>query len=178
MYQRFAFAGLCALFVGACGATGGEAGNASGNETASPAASRAGGTLLAETMKPGQWQVRDEGDVDGTEGLCITAEQLREASFVGDSLQDQEQCSVVRDRMAGGVIDVQVACGTGRHPMTMRGTYTADTFELDTSLEIPTGEGTETIRVRRAGRWVADQCTAEDGESASDTGDESGNVEG
>lgn len=169
MYQRIAFVGLCALFVGACGSAGGEAGNATGNQAAAPAASGAGGGMFAGTMKPGQWQVTSQGDVDGTEGLCITAEQVRQSSFVGNSLEGEEQCSVVRDRMSGGVIDVEVACGTGRHPMTMRGTYTADTFAIDTSLQIPTNEGTETLRVRRAGRWVADQCQANQDDSGSES---------
>lgn len=156
MLNRFACLCVSALFVAGCGGGGGaENGNAAGNGAAAGPGAQA---TFSGTLRPGRWEVASTGDVDGTEDLCITAEQVQRNSFVGNALADQPQCSVVRDRMAGGAIDVEIACGAGRHPMRMRGTYTAESFAIDSSLEMPVGEGTETIRSQRAGRWTADQC--------------------
>ncbi|MDQ8757295.1 DUF3617 family protein [Sphingosinicella sp. LHD-64] len=154
MSNRLACLGLAALLVAGCG--GGDVdGNATGNAGATGAGAQA---TFSGTLRPGRWAVAATGDVDGTEDLCITAEQVQRASFIGDALAEEPRCSVVRDRMAGGTIDVEVACGEGRHPMRMRGTYTAERFTIDSALEMPVGQGTETIRSQRTGRWVADRC--------------------
>ncbi len=158
MLNRVAYLCVSALLVAGCSGGAESNGSAGNSAAASPAAPAA----FAGTMRPGRWEVTSTGDVDGTEDLCITAEQVRQSSFVGNGLADQPQCSIVRDRMTGGAIDVEVACGEGRHPMRMRGTYTADSFSIDSSLEMPVGQGTETMRAQRTGRWVADQCAPAD----------------
>lgn len=160
MLNRVAFVCASALLAAGCGSGDGDNQSADGNAVAATPAAQA---TFAGTMRAGRWEVASTGDVDGTETLCITAEQVQRSSFVGNSLADQPQCTVVRDRMTGGTIDVEVACGAGRHPMRMRGTYTAQSFAFDSTLEIPTGQGTETIRAQRTGRWVADQCTGAEG---------------
>lgn len=163
MLNRFAFVCAATVLVAGCGDAGD--GNRAAESNAALAAPGAQATMAA-TLRPGQWEIASSGDVEGTEGVCITAEQVQRSSFVGNSLAGQPQCSVVRDRMAGGAIDVEIACGEGRHPMRMRGTYMAESFSMDSSLEMPVGGGrTETIQAQRSGRWVADQC-APRGESA------------
>lgn len=159
MLNRVAFACLPVLFAAGCGEAPGDNHSNGGNATAETPGVTA---TFSGTLRPGQWEVTSTGDVDGTEPLCITAEQVQHSSFVGNSLADQPQCRVVRDRMGSGTIDVEIACGTGNHPMRMRGTYTAQSFTIDSALELPVGQGTETIRSQRTGRWVADQCTPAD----------------
>lgn len=164
MLCRVVFVSGALLLAAGCSGTGADNGSAGNAATATPGVQ----ATFGGTMRTGLWEVSSSGDVDGTDSLCITAEQVQRSSFVGNSLADQPQCSVVRDRMTGGNVDVEIACGEGRHPMRMRGTYTAESFTVDSTLEMPTGTGVETIRARRVGRWVADQCS--EGETQADAG--------
>lgn len=175
MLNRVAFICASALLAAGCGGGAGDNRSAGGNEAAATPGTQA---TFGGTMRAGRWEVASSGDVDGTDSLCITAEQVRRGSFVGNSLADQPQCTVIRDRMAGGAIDVEIACGEGGHPMRMRGTYTAESFAVDSTLEMPTGTGTETIRAQRTGRWVADQCTGTEGADDGGAEDEGQDGEG
>lgn len=111
-------------------------------------------------IRAGQWQVVSTGDVAGSDSMCITPEQIAADSFAGRSL-DGRDCTVSRDRMSAGVIEVAAQCGSGRHPMTIRGTYTETGFNLATTLEIPVQGKIETLRSNRSGRWVAGDCSDE-----------------
>lgn len=174
MYKRFAFAGLCALFVGACGSNDGAAGNEAANGVAdnqtSASAPQAAG---AESVRPGQWQVVSTGDYEETEMDCITPEEARLAFFDPND-ENSRQCQAVRNRVGGGVVDIELNCNG--YPVIFRGTYTDTTYQLDTSLEVPVNGQRQTIRSQRAGRWVGPQCQDDGGETES--AEDSGNSEG
>jgi len=177
MYKRFAFAGLCALFVGACGSNGGAAGNEAANgagegRTAAQAQqASAGGSAI--TIRPGQWQVASTGDYEETDMECVTPEQAR-LGFYDPNEESSRQCQPVRNRMAGGVIDIELNCNG--YPVVFRGTFTETSYQMDTSIDVPVNGERQTIRSQRTGRWVGPQCQDDDGNA--DAGDESGSNEG
>jgi hypothetical protein len=148
---------LPTLLLAACGGTD-NAGN--GGEAAANGSETASASGFAGEVRAGQWTVTSTGDMQGEDDVCITAIQVQKGSFFGDNPEGMDQCTVVRDRMAGGTIDAEAQCGAGKHPLSFKGSYTADSFDVESTLEIPVGSERKTIRSRRVGKYVSENCTA------------------
>ena len=169
-------AALCALAACNNGPSVSEK-NAKPSEVANAVAAAGGSEVL---MRPGKWETTMKMDMSGMPGManmppevakqmqaamnrtvttssCLTPDQVKKPGpevFAGAD----KRCTYDHFQMAGGKIDAKMTCKEGgtSSTMTMTGTYSADHYTAQNSVEVSDSSGhgmvtKATIDARRVG---------------------------
>lgn len=134
---------------------------ACGQESTPPETETRSGTPAdgaAPTLSAGRWQVDSTiagmGEAQG-EYLCITNEQATSGRFLLGELPDG--CTVERDSLGGGRIDMALRCG--QLTSTFTGTYDATTYRTEATVDMGAGDP---MRATSTGTFIGPDCQAGD----------------
>ena len=112
--------------------------------------------LATASLRPGLYRVAQTGDVTIEDERCILATDVREGRFVAGALVPSGW-TVDVDRMTGGRIAL-----AARHPgggrMVLSGTYQAEAFTVDGTLDMPVDGKPHRIKVVMKGHFQSPDC--------------------
>ena len=168
--QMILTAGLLAL--AACGGSEGGGNQAAAEGKQKPGAAAAGNlqmrpgqyevtteflALEAPNMPPGMADMMKQQNQKSTN--CVTEKEIREAQgglFTGE---EAKECTETSVKMEGGKMGGRLVCGKGDEATTMEvaGTYSADSYNVQTTM---IAKGTK-MRSRTTGRRVG-ECPADE----------------
>ena len=151
LIQRFWVVIVGAGLATACGESGDA--RAAGAPAGVAMAATAGGAML----RPGLYHVVQTGDVEIEEERCLKAADLAAGRFVpADEIQPG--WVVDANRLSAGTIDVAARHPKGSGRMRMAGRYTADSFTVDATLEMPIEGEPHSVRTSAQGTFLAALC--------------------
>jgi hypothetical protein len=106
------------------------------------------------------------GDQNVIVDQCLTPEEARRPGGEFFTGKESKDCRYERFTMAGGKIDAAMKCTVEQatQTMTMKGAYTADTYNMQMSMKAEGGEGYDagmTMRMRVDAKRVG-ECTGKE----------------
>ncbi|PZU51050.1 MAG: hypothetical protein DI568_00105 [Sphingomonas sp.] len=108
-------------------------------------------------LRPGLYRTVQTGDVEIEETRCIDAATIAAGRFLPTDALERGWV-VGNNRLAGGRINV-----SARHPgggrLQIDGSYRADSFTVDGTLELPIEGELHRVRTQQRGQYLSHDCT-------------------
>ncbi|MBS7456049.1 DUF3617 domain-containing protein [Coralloluteibacterium stylophorae] len=128
----------------------------------SEAAGQPSAGAAPDAIQPGRWKVEStlEDGQRQTAYMCVLPEQAASGSFLRGEIA--EGCTIERDEVAGGRIDLALRCaseGGGAMTSRMTGSYTATSYRTENAVDLGAGAP---MKANVAGTYASATCQDDD----------------